>query len=367
MLRNLFSQKTEIKKLILIVLLIIVVIIIGVVSFSLLKGTNLNYTELENKMQEAAINYYENNQDELPSIGNTVTITYSTLENSGEIKEISKYTKSSCDGKVVVSNSNSNYAYTPYLDCGDAYKTVKFYNKVLEDNPIVSEKDGLYLQGDSKVFRGESLNNFVMFDDEQIWRILKIDSDNSVKLLFYNSALRTNYDDRYNAERSSTVGKNDYNISRMKETLEGFYNNDIIINGNLKGKLISKPYCIGSRAIDDNVNDGSIECSKTVEGQYITNLSVYEYLNASIDPACNSATTLECQNYNYLQKSTDSSWWLSTPYNENSYMMYYVNSGGLVDKALCSSNIFIKPTIYLSEDAIYVSGTGTYEDPYIIK
>ncbi len=370
MLRELFDQKPEIKKIILIILLIIVTIIIGLAVFPMFKSTKLTYSELEDKMQEAAISYYEYNEDKLPSDGNTVTISYGTLEKAGKIKAIDKYGKGSCEGKVVVSNSNNNYAYTAYLDCGTDYKTIKFYNKVLEDNQIVSEKDGLYLQGNSKVFRGEEINNFVMFDfdEEQIWRIIKIEGDNSVKLILYNGRLKSNYDDRYNSDRDLTVGKNDYTISRMKETMEELYSEDLLITGNLKGKMLLKPICIGKRSDDDNINDGSIECSKTIEGQYISNLSLYEYINASIDSACNSVNTLECQNYNYLNINDDfSSWWLTTAYKENSYQAYYVTSSGLINTSYCSSILTIKPTIYLSENTIYVSGNGSYDDPYIIK
>ena len=32
-----------------------------------------------------------------------------------------------------------------------------------------------------------------------------------------------------------------------------------------------------------------------------------------------------------------------------------------------NSNGYIRPVIYLAKDALYVSGTGTETDPYVIK
>lgn len=367
MIRDLFEQKPELKKIILMVLLGIVVLIIGIIVFSSFKGTNLTYEQIENKMKEATISYYDTNKDKLPSDGNSITIQYDALVEAEEIKPIDKYTSKSCSGNVVVKNNNNNYSYTPYLDCGSDYKTVEFYNKVLTDNEIVSQGSGLYLQGISKVFRGEDINNYVKIDDN-MWRIVKIDDDNSIKLILYSGRIRSKFDDRYNSERRSSVGKNIYNLSRLKEIMDDLYNDETFISSDIKSKLISKPLCIGGRSESDTINDSSIECSSTLEGEYIGTLSLDEYIYASLDTSCLSADTNECQNYNYLSEAESSiSWWLITPVKENSYQAYYVESSGSINIGNCSTSLNVRPTIYLGTETIYSSGSGTYDDPYIIK
>jgi len=369
MIRDLFEQKPELKKIILFVLLIIVMIIIGVVIFSVFKGEDLTYEQLEDKMRQAAINYYESNNDKLPTDGNSTTISYNSLVEAGNLKAIDKYLNngSSCTGSVLVKNANNNYSYTPYLDCGGNYKTLEFYNKLLTDNPVVTEKSGLYVQGDSKIFRGEKINNFVSMGNS-LWRIVRVDSDNTIKLILYSGRYRSNYDNRYNSERGTSVGKNDYNVSRLKETLDSLYNSESFISSNIKGKLVSKPLCLGGRNETDNINDGSIECSQTINGEYIGNLSLYEYINASLDSKCQTVNTNECQNYNYLVDTEyDVSWWLSTPSKDNTYQVYFITSSGYIDVGNCSINLYARPTIYLGTEVVYSSGTGTLDDPYVIR
>jgi len=369
MIRDLFEQKPELKKIILIALIAIILLIILITIFSSSNSQKITYEQLENKMKEAATNYYKTNKDKLPKNGNSITISYNTLVESGNIEKMDKYLENSnmCTGKVTVKNINDKYIYTPYLDCGDDYKAIEFYSKVLDDNEIVSDKSGLYLQNGSKVFRGENINNFVSIGNH-LWRIVKIDSDNTVKLILYSGKIRTTWDNRYNSDKNSSTGKNIYSLSRLKETIDNLYNDETFLSDTIKSKLVSKPLCIGSRSISDNINDGSIECSQTLEGEYIGNLSLYEYINASLDAACISADNNECQNYNYLIESeTNFAWWLVTSVKDNSYQAYYVESQGSINTNNCSSYLYIRPTIYLGTDVLYSSGKGTLDNPYKIR
>lgn len=367
MIRDLFEQKPELKKIILIGLVSVILLIIVITVFSSIKPKKLTYEQIENEMKKAAINYYNSNKDKLPGEGESITITYNTLVEAEKIKPMEKYTKTSCTGNVVIKNNNGEYSYTPYLDCGSSYKTLEFYNKILTDNEIVTDKSGLYVQGDSKVFRGELVNNFVSINNN-LWRIVKIDSDNSTKLVLYSGKFRSSWDNRYNSDRKSSVGKNTYTVSRLKETIDSLYKDETFIGSDIKSKLVSKPLCLGARNEEENINNGSIECNETLENEYIGNLSLYEYINASLDTKCVNADTNECQNYNYLvDTESNISWWLQTPIKENSYQAYYVSSYGSINISNCSTNLYVRPTIYLSDNVMYSTGTGTLDDPYIIK
>lgn len=369
MIRDLLEQKPYLKKIILISLLVIVLIIIIIILVSVFKKTILTYSELEDKMQSAAIDYYESNKDKLPNDGSTITISYDTLEEDERLKSIDSYLEkgNTCSGRVVIRNTNDNYSYTPFLDCGDDYKTIELYNKILNDNELVTEGNGLYQQGDSKIFRGENLDNFVSIGDN-LWRIVKIDSDNSVKLILYSKGARSTWDDRYNSEKGASYGKNTYSISRLKEQLDELYDSETFISSEIKSKLVDKPLCIGKRSIDSTTNDGSLECSEIIEDQYLGSLTLSEYITASLDPKCQSVNNRECQNYNYLiEYDARNPWWLITAVSENTYQAYYVSNYGSIEDVNCSVTAHIRPTLYLSMETIYSSGEGTEEDPYIIK
>lgn len=369
MIRELFDGKPELKKIILIALGGIVGIIIIFVVISLFKTDKLTFEQLEEKMKTAATSYYSINEDKLPIEGSSVTISYDTLVSAKKIKEMNKYLNKgiSCTGNVVVKNTNNNYSYTPYLDCGETYKTTEFYNKILEDNEIVTSDSGLYINGDSRAFRGENIDNFVLIGNN-MWRIVKIEYDNSTKLILYSGMYKSSFDDRYNSDRNSSIGKNIYSLSRLKETIDGLYDDETLLSSDIKGKLVSKPLCVAGRNDDDVTNDGSIECSETLDSGYIGSLSAYEYIYASLDNKCETTNNSECQNYNYLSETENNiAWWLSTPVKENTYQVYYITSSGDIKIANCSTTLYARPTIYLGAETIYSSGTGTLEDPYIIR
>ena len=311
-------------------------------------------------MKQAAIDYCKTHEELLPQPNSPVTITYSTLQEQELLKPVDKYlkTEQQCSGQVVVKNNNGNYSYTPYLKCGNEYVTTELYKKVLENNQIVTERDGLYQIGSSKVFRGEKINNYVSFANKT-WRILKINDDNSIKLLLNDSKIKTTWDNRYNSEKKYTSGKNTYSISRLKETIDELYNNNTFLSDDDKSKLVAKSLCIGSRSKDLTTNDGAAECKSVLENQYIGVISLYEYINSSIDEKCKNYNNNECQNYNYLTRFPDNNaWWTITPVSDNTYQVYIIGSYGTMSISNCSSTAAVRPTVYLNSDVMYSSGDG---------
>ncbi len=368
MLRDLFDQKPYLKRLILIILLIIVGIIIISFVVPLFIGENLTYEKLEQKIKSAAVTYYEENENQLPENGNSTILSYETLEENKLLKPIEKYLKKgvTCNAQVTVKNVNGTYSYTPYLDCGKDYTTKEFYKKILEDNEVVTIKDGLYIIGDKHVFRGELINNYVSFADN-IWRIVKIDNDNTVELVSENSLDSVTWDDRYNSEKGYNYGKNDYNVSRIKNALNDLYDSEEFISEDDKSLLASKQYCLDARGNTENLKT-NLTCNKLSENAFIGLLTVDEYINASIDDKCSNTTNYECQNYNYLSSNERlTSFYTITPTNANTYQVYYVRNSGEINVTNCSSIMSLRPVIYLSSSAIYNGGNGSVDEPYTIK
>ena len=358
------------KKIILLSLSILVVIIIVIVVISLLfSNKKITFEELESRMKTAAQVYYDTNKKFLPTMdGDVVEVTLNKLIKEEYLDPIEDLVgkEVKCQGEVVVKNVDGKYSYIPFLDCGKDYTTIELYNKLLEDNPTVTENKGLYVINNDYVFRGEVENNYIRING-YLWRIIGIDSNSNVKLIYADEPTSSVYDDRYNSERESNYGKNDYKISRLYESLNEFMSNEEIITPDFKALLSKINACIGGRDINNEDNTMAGECATTLPDQYATFITLSEYINASLDTACKTPSNYECQNYNYLSTFENiGSWWSITPDINTSYNAYQISSYGTMKLSSCFNLADVRPIVYLSTDTIYRGGTGTIEDPYVI-
>ncbi len=340
-----------------------ILLIIGIVK--LIIGNKLSYQKIEDKMQTATIEYLKDNDEDisLPSGDEVITIDVDDLVANKNMKELSKYIKNDdikCSGNVVVRQQNSEYLYIPYLDCGDAYKTSTLRDYIIKQG-TVEIGDGLYTMNNEYIYRGEYLNNYVSFAG-QIWRILKIDADGNIKLLQDETKLRNVWDNRYNVEAKSTVGINNYELSRINDALQNVYNS---FSDDEKKYITTKNLCIGKRFAGDTTNDGKTECAETLENQNIGLIQLNEYLIASIDANCKKVKDGACQNYNYLAKYA-SEWWTITPNAVDTHNVYEI-SRGISKTSNASITKLVRASIYLNNDVIYVSGDGSKDKPYVFK
>lgn len=339
-------------------------LIIGIIK--LVIGNKISYQKIEDKMSQAAMSYIKDSSIDvsLPEENEIITIDVEDLVSNKKMKELSKYTKKSdvsCTGHVVIRKQDDNYLYIPYLDCGTEYKTTTLKDYII-NNGTVESSDGLYYLNNEYVYRGEYLNNYVKFAGQD-WRIIKIDSDGNIKLLQEVTKERNNWDNRYNVERKSSVGINNYELSRVYKKLSELY--DALFDDDDKKYIATKNLCVGKRYIDDTTKDGLTECSELLENQKVGLLQVNEFLMASIDSNCQKVRDGACLNYNYLAKYKEN-WWTITADASNTSKVYEI-SGGTSNSSNASIVKIIRPIIYLNNDVIYVSGDGTSENPYIFK
>lgn len=384
---------------ILLVLIILCVVFVWI-SNLLTGGVKLTYEDLESKLLAATKDYIEDYPGVLPSTSNTsTTISSTTLVNGGYINDLSSYLTDStvvCNGSVEIYLSNTdNYNYVPDLHCGSKYESIKLYDKVAADNEYgVVSGSGLYQRVNGKfvleeeelsnsdssdtfeyVFRGDEVNNFVKIDDNY-WRIVAIDGNNDMLLIYNNHIQKTSsWDDRYNEEVDKSQGVNFYEHngikSRVMESVESFYNEEAILENkevySTKTKYLVSPLnlCVGKRSTTSTDISGSIECSTVLEEQYIGLLPAYYYMSASLDDNCDTIESKNCGNYNYLSQFDDY-WWLLTANSENTNEAYNVTQS-YVQSSLCSYKSNIRPVILLGSRAVYESGSGTEADPYTVK
>lgn len=359
-------KKTMIISLAVIFLIFVVVLIIG-----LIKNRNLSYSKVEDKMKEAAMAYYEDNSSKLPTEEeNEVKVDVNTLVEGEYLKPLEKYIKKDkqCDGEIYVTLRNGDYIYTTYLNC-ENYSTNSLYNEITENETIITDvnagDDGLYSYGDTLIYRGENVNNYVSFAG-QLWRILRIDDEHNIRMIQEESVTKIIWDDRYNINTEDNSGYNNFEKSRLQEVFvavnEGLYGE--IFSTTDKEKMVSKNLCLDRK--NENVfnNNGIIECNDQSEDKYpFTLLDISEYFIASVDPNCNSFNNYSCTNYNYL--NTYSSYWSMNAYSENNYEAYYISGGAQIQDV--NRRQELKLVITLSKHSLYAGGEGTYDSPYIIK
>lgn len=364
--------KKMVSRLVLIILGVIVIVLLIVGISSIFGNKKYNYGQIENVMVNATKAYLAENPSFLEMVDTrTVEVPVANLVASGHMKDLSEYVKSgvSCTGKVVVSKVGSEYFYTPNLDCGEYYSVTSLASKVVEDSPITTSGYGLYSMNGEKVFRGELVNNYVKLD-KALWRIVKIDSSNNTLLIKESYAsYGSSWDNRFNESIGYNAGINVYSNSRVKEFLASLYDtskeSEIFLSPSDKSKLLAFDLCVGSRLTNSSVNTNAEECKVKDNSQRVGLMTLSDYINASVDPSCQTADNRTCQNYNYLVEKFN--WWLATPVSNTTDRVFAVTAKGEIKSIETSEYYYVRPVIKLNSTVAISGGDGTKTDPYIIK
>lgn len=349
-------------------LLIIVLIFVVIIVIKLIKGNRVSYESIENKMINAAKTYYSEDEqgiNEFKDVSNkNISVDIKTLVEKGYLKELTKLTPNKeaiCNGNVRVKTNNNYTLYTAFLDCGDDYKT-KFLSDVIKSS-VVETGDGLYAYNDEYIFRGELVNNYVSFADKE-WRIIKINNDNTIRMIETTIRDEIVWDNRYNVDTKSKEGINDFSVSRIKDSLEELYNNEEEFNDNDKSHIVAQNLCIGKRSRTDSSLNGSTECSQKYDNFMIGLLQVNEYALASLDKNCTNPEAKACQNYNYFSEHKNSYWSITANAEKTNKVYKFVNTP-IVTSA--NNRARIRAVINIDANSTFINGDGTKENPYVIK
>lgn len=347
------------------VIFICVIIFIMIIASCSNKKT-YTYLELEEKMISLTKSKYKDKKLLPQNDGGTLEVNLQTFVDDGSLKNIQDIVENNsvCSGKVTIVNNNGNYLYLPYLNCASGYKTKTLYDELTKDT--VTAGNGLYKEGDEYIFKGENVNNYLKLNNIK-YRIIKINSDGTIRALDTTKRGTVIWDDHYNIDRENNDGINTYfqnNVnSRIKNSIEEYYNNKEEFTEEQKGYFKTQDICVGKRSYNDFINDGSIECSEKLEKQVFGLIQVNEYFKASLDPNCTSMESQSCTNYNYF--GTMPAMWSITTDKDTTYKAYKINSEGVhLAKTSSSSNALL--TVRLDKDLIVTAGTGTENDPYLV-
>ena len=331
-----------------IVLIIIIMIAVGG------KAKAINETTLVNATKK----YLSSNSSLYPGDGFSTNISLNTLISNGYLS--SGIEGSTCSSYVMVSNVGGEYSYTPFIKCGNGSDTSLLGDKLLKN--IVTTGDGLYNYNNSYIYRGENPSNYVKLSNK-LWRIIGFDSLNNIRIIYADTGIDFyEWDDRYNSTTDDQDGINEYELSRVKEYLdeELFTNNPEIYTNTVMSRLSKTNICVGKVDINSTTVDS---CSAILDNVYASVITVNDYVNASLDTSCNMSNSITCQNYNFLNRTS----WTSNGYINDTVSAYYIDDSKGLQLAKTYTRKAIYPIISLKNNIIFVSGTGTKTDPYIVK
>ena len=229
------------------------------------------------------------------------------------------------------------------------------------DEGLISDIDD---NGNTYYFRGNVSNNNVKFAN-YLWKIVRINGDGTVKLVL----------------NSSIIGSAVYSSKENLESLEKIFNNNYYLvlnewyNQNLKDydKYISQSkYCIDINKEGENLsnyfrinisNTPTFNCLGKKNNSKIGLLTIDEIIYAG-------ATINEPNEYYYLNNNEiNESWWSMSPAKEGiegTYFYEVTANGSVLANSTGEAEKKLRPVINLIKE-VEVSGTGTIDDPYILK
>ncbi len=333
-----------------------------------------DYESIKTILVEAATKYYDDNKIFLPNIGEKAQVTDETLHQEGYIEELSSYAPKDvkCSGKVVLTRiDRDENNLVAFLDCGEAFTELALWETVLEDNPIVTEGNGLYQIGDLKVFRGEPKNNYLRLHDH-LYRIVSLDQDNNITIIYEARVDQRRdslfdrkfyWDNRLNSEKMEKIGINTFELSRLKEEFLTIINEEELLPKDIRPNLLKRQLCIGKVKSEETKMDNSLECALLSQEEfYLGTLTASEAARVSLDSNCQSFNSVSCINYNYLFNIPDV-YWTITATEENTYQAFVMDMNGLSLYNNSYQNKF-RPTFKLSNTTVKIAGDGTKQSPY---
>ena len=223
------------------------------------------------------------------------------------------------DSKKVASSDNTTFA-----------NTLKLEN---HDNKSFRKDEDIYY------FYQDASNNYLVYSNI-VWRIVKINSDDSITLISEEPITKLAY------------GMDD--ISYSKSPILQWLNNEsgVSYSGVLEKKLndVSHYLVKNSVCIDDVDNVEKISCDKTNNDYYLGLLSVEDYVKTG-----GKKSFIHGKFSSYLANGNSEK------------QLWYIDENGNLDQSLGDDILGIRPTITLSSTLSIKSGSGSKDDPYIIE
>ena len=283
--------------------------------------------------------------------------------------------------------SNYNETFASYLE-----------NKICTSTPTSDEaaKDCLVNENGYR-YEGSDPNNYVLFNNE-LWRIIGVFNVKNGSEIAQNlvKIIRDDNLDSYDWDKN---GKNTWATATLQQHLNNGYLNKDEDATCYTNSSVSKNCKFGNTGINNISREkieeviwnigGSTSSAVTAEAIYLSEgsaewtgyvglMSASDYGYAVLNSKClrgtllNSYNSTACAGNNWLFKNGFQ--WTLTPTSSNATQVFYINNNYQnkdgnrhVDVRVVTSGSNVRPVVYLKSSVNYVSGDGTYNNPYIIS
>lgn len=205
-------------------------------------------------------------------------------------------------------------------------------NTILEEN---EKKDTFKKINGNYYFNGDVDNNYVIYSNI-LWRIVKVNSDNTMKLISNDILTYLAYDQKVTNFKDSYISK--------------WLNNNDEENGGILIKELDKDKLTIDKVCTDKIEKANNqECKNYEKDLKLSLLSVADYMNAG-----GSKSYLNISKNYYLSSINEDEVW-------------YVSQTGKAQTNDGKTIYGIRPTITLGSAAKQNKGKGTEDDPYVIE
>ena len=207
--------------------------------------------------------------------------------------------------------------------------------KVIRENN--TENDKFKEINGTEYFINDSNNNYLLYSN-LLWRIIKVNDDNSITVISDSSLTSLAYGE--NLEYSNSY------INKWLNSSDTEYSGILESQLNKKETYLQKTItCIDT--VDELDNK---ECQNTINDNYISLLSTSDFVNIG-----NKQSYVINNEYFYLNNSNSGK------------EIWYIDDEGKVTTSKGTDIIGIKPVITIKSNIDYISGNGSKDEPYKIE
>lgn len=232
-------------------------------------------------------------------------------------------------------------------------------------------------------YRGSVNNNYVSFIGK-MWRIIRINENNSIRLILDDTIGNSSYNTGDLAGTGNCYFMNGLDSSTIKSSIDAWYLKNItganakklsdeVFCNDLTGQTMPRIYGGAQRL--ENANTPQFICANKADKYTINNTIGNGRLVNPIGLITADEVVYAGGVYNkpnstfYLNKSGINNFWTMTPHSYDGTDDFVFNALPATTSLFASvtgANMAVRPVISLKDD-IMVSGKGTFAMPYIIK
>ena len=247
---------------------------------------------------------------------------------------------------------------------------------IVQNNGIAKEgTDGLHQDADGYYFKGNVDNNYVMFENK-LFRVMRVNNDDTVKLISENFVASFMWGENSNYKDSNIqnwLNKTDKEHSGVYYNL--FVNNKLLKKTEYTEDILKDGKIISYAEFNKEKEEEKEKLEKETKKEETTTEEVKE------EETTKEEKKEESKETDYITILTVKDYTLAngkSSYLNNGKMFYllglnddeenlYVEEDGSIQSTDSLSGYGIRPVITLKKNTEVVSGSGTKDNPYVVK